>query len=379
MATRKQWAALVRETAESVESDDVRGLYTVDWREAASALTAEHRAEIDGERRGFVRGLRVLNAFLFGLTRRLAPRRRLVFAFALLLVVWSLLRLVGERDVEVQAPGSLVFLLIAAVLLVLLLGAELVDKLRFRDELVLARELQADLVPQELPEVPGWELGAYNRVANTVGGDLYEFTPLPDGRLSVLFGDASGHGMAAGLVMAVAHTAYRAQVDADPAPLAVSVALNRLLCRTGTCRPAGPRSFFAGVSLLVSPDGSFSAVVSGHPPVLKVDASGRIVERVGKGSYPLGVKPQLNAAVEVGSLLPGEALVLHSDGLPEARNAAGLELGDARIAATLASAAGLPARSQVAALCAELGSFLGRSVPEDDVSIAVVRRRPLAA
>ena len=65
----------------------------------------------------------------------------------------------------------------------------------------MARQLQAELVPQSLPAIPGFELGAFNRVANTVGGDLYEFHPLENGGLAVLFGDASGHGMAAGLVI----------------------------------------------------------------------------------------------------------------------------------------------------------------------------------
>lgn len=374
MATGKEWKSLVRETADSVGSDDVRGLYSVDWRDATAALTAEHRGAIDAEKRRWVRPFRVASAFLYGLTRRLAPRRRLLFAFSVLLILWSVLRLLGEGDSVEKAPGSVVLLLVASLLLVFLLGMELVDKLRFRDELVLARELQADLVPDVLPDASPFELGAHNRVANTVGGDLYEFTPLPGGRLSVLFGDASGHGMAAGLVMAVAHTAYRAQVDLDPEPLAVAVSLNRLLCRTGTCRAAGPRSFFAGVTLLVEPDGSFSAVVSGNPPILVLAPDGRIRDRVGKGAYPLGIRPDLKAVVETGRLEPGEALVLHSDGLPEARDTAGREFGDERIEAALLRSAGLPAGTQVAALREDLAAFLGPAVPEDDVSIAVVRR-----
>lgn len=374
MASGKEWKSLFRETADSVGSDDVRGLYTVDWREATAALTAEHRGAIEGERRRPLRSLKVANAFLYGLTSRLAPRRRLLFAFSVLLILWSLFRLLGEGDPAEKAPGSVVLLLVASLLLVFLVGMELVDKLRFRDELVLARELQADLVPQELPAAPPFELGAYNRVANTVGGDLYEFTPLPGGRLSVLFGDASGHGMAAGLVMAVAHTAYRAQVDLDPDPIAVANALNRLLCRTGSCRAAGPRSFFAGVTLLVEPDGSFSAVVSGNPPVLLLGTDGRVRDRIGKGAYPLGVRPDLKAVLETGRLGPGESLVLHSDGLPEARNPSGEEFGDARVEAVLSRSAGRPAREQVEALCADLKAFLGPAVPEDDVSIAVVTR-----
>src|SRR6266536_31655 len=104
----------------------------------------------------------------------------------------------------------------------------------------LARDLQAHLLPASPPQTEEYAIAAFNRIANTVGGDIYDFVPLPDGRLAVLFGDASGHGMAAGLVMAVAHAAFRTQLDIDPCPAAIVNALNRILCRTG-----GPRSFFA--------------------------------------------------------------------------------------------------------------------------------------
>src|SRR4029450_14034276 len=85
--------------------------------------------------------------------------------------------------------------------------------------------------------------------------------PLPDGRLAVFFGDASGHGMAAGLLMAVAHAAFRTPLDVDPSPPAVFATLNRILCRTGSSR-----AFFGCVYFLLSPDGSFVASVAGHPP-----------------------------------------------------------------------------------------------------------------
>jgi hypothetical protein len=117
---------------------------------------------------------------------------------------------------------------------------ELVDKLHFKDELVMARDLQAQLVPRVVPEIGFFELGAFNRIANTVGGDLYAFEPLPDGRLAVLFGDASGHGMAAGLVMAVTHAVFRTQLPVDPSPAMMIASLNRVLCETGNARSFFP-------------------------------------------------------------------------------------------------------------------------------------------
>lgn len=374
MGTRRAWADLARETIENLDSRDVADLYTVEWAEAREVLLSEHSDAIERERPGFRRGVLKASALLHGLVRRLSPVRRLVVLFVLLGALVSLVKLVG-RGWPSDASGTVLSLLLCLFLLLVLLGLELVDKLRFRDELVLARQLQAELVPTSPPVVPGWELGAFNRVANTVGGDIYEFQPLPDGRLAVLFGDASGHGMAAGLVMAVAHTAWRLQVERDASPAAVLATLNRILCRTGSCRVAGPRQFFAGVAILLGPDGSFEVAVAGHPPMLRVDGRGAVVERFGRGAYPLGIKVRQSWVVETGAVGPGESLVLHSDGLPEARNALGQEFGDERVLSVLARTAGRGAAEVVAALSGEVLSFLGRTPIGDDVSIAVLKRR----
>jgi serine phosphatase RsbU (regulator of sigma subunit) len=366
------------------------GLYAREWRNAREKLTAEEREEAGPaarrrHRRGrlfipFFRFLRSANAVLFGLSRRLAPTRRVLFGAALLLIFLSIQGPAVSRTSRKMGDGirrtsefKLYFdngLLLASItLLTLLLAMELVDKINFRDELELARDLQSSLIPKILPSPPGYEIGAHNRIANTVGGDIYDFVVLPDGRFAVLFGDASGHGMTAGLVMAVAHAAFRTQLDTDPAPEAMFAALNRILCRTG-----GPRAFFGCVYLLLSPDGSYTGSVAGHPPVLRIGRNGEILDRVGTGAYPLGVKAPLAWATQSGRVEPGEMLLLHSDGLTEARDASGSEYGDARVEASVRRADALPAPDFVAALAKDLMDFCVRETPEDDVSIAAIRR-----
>jgi len=370
MPSRAEWADLVTETFDALDMDDVHELYQVEWQKAERVLLADHQDQIERHRKRWRRSLARANAILYGLSRRLAPSRRLPFAAALVLVLFAVLWLLTSESWPRQALWAFWVLVAAAVLLVLLLGMELVDKIHFRDELLMARDLQAHLVPKNLPGTPDYEMGGFNRVANTVGGDLYDAVVLPDGRLAVLFGDASGHGMAAGLVMAVAHAAFRAQLPVDPAPEAVAQTLNRILCGVGATR-----SFFAGVTLLLSPGGSFRAVVAGHPPILKLDGAGRITSRLGTGAYPFGIKPDRAWTALEGDLAPGESLLLHSDGLPEARDAQGREFGDARVEAVLARKGGATAPGLVGALSSDLAEFLGRQAPEDDVSIAAVRRR----
>ncbi len=378
MPRGKDWIELVRSTFRSVGREEMSGLYAREWRHAKEKLTAEDREEIEREPRRIKRFLKSANAVLFGLSRRLAPARRVAFGAALLMILFSFqwkwsdhterTRSGHRRTTEYRVSLDSGFLLASITLLTLLLGMELVDKINFRDELELARELQSSLIPKTLPAPPGFELGAFNRIANMVGGDIYDFVLLPDGRLAVLFGDASGHGMTAGLVMAVAHAAFRTQLETDPAPEAMFATLNRILCRTG-----GPRAFFGCVYLLLSPDGSFTGSVAGHPPVLRLDGTGAVRERIGKGAYPLGVKAPLSWKVERGTIEPGQALLLHSDGLSEARDPAGNEFGDARIEAAIRRAAPRPAPDLVASLAGDVMAFCGGEAPEDDVSIAAIR------
>lgn len=370
MPTGHDWARLARETFHAVDRQDVTDLYHVEWRGAANALIGDEAEAIAAERSGLKRFFRRANAALFGLTRRLTPTRRILFALALLFILMGNI-LIRDSDrttitIDVHWIGFLI--------LVFLLGMELVDKIQFRSELEMARDLQADLLPRTLPAVPGFEMGAHNRIANTVGGDLYDVEPLDGGGMAVLFGDASGHGMTAGLVMAVTHAAFRAQLPVDPAPAAIFETVNRILCRSGACRTAGPRQYFAGVAFLLDPNGAYRAVVAGHPAIVRISADGTVAGRIGTGSYPAGVRESTRWSEETGTLLPGETLLFYSDGLYENRDATGVPFGEERVMAVVRRKAGAPAAALVAGLASELSLFLGRQAPEDDVSILAIRR-----
>jgi hypothetical protein len=378
MPSGRDWIELVRSTFHAVGRQDLSGLYALDWPQAKEKLTAGYGEELDRPGGRVKRFLRTANAVLFGLSKRLAPARRVLFGGVLLCILLSIQGPVefstervsgGVRRVSQYGLYFDNFLLWAALVLMgLLLAMELVDKINYRDELELARELQASLIPRQLPRPPALEIAAHNEIANMVGGDIYDFVPLADGRLAVLFGDASGHGMTAGLVMAVAHAAFRTQLDVDAAPGPMLAAMNRILCRTGTSR-----AFFGGVYLLISPDGAFAGSVAGHPPVLRVARDGTLLGRIGKGAYPLGIKTELSWEIESGRLGAGELLLLCSDGVTEAHDAGGNEFGEGRLTAALPRVASLSAPGIVEAIASDVRQFRGRKSPEDDVSIAALR------
>lgn len=368
MARLRDWLDLGKKTFQSLSPNDVTGLYVFEWPETKRMLIADHRAAIEDEPRRFRRWIRTLSAIFYGLAKRLAPHRRILFVvsqiafFACLISIFS----------NMVNPPVWVFVEITATFLMMtaLLAMELIDKIKIRDELVLARELQASLIPKTPPQSPTYDIAAFNHIANTVGGDIYDFVPLPDGRLAVLFGDASGHGMAAGLVMAVAHAAFRTQLDVDASPASITASLNRILCRTG-----GPRSFFASCYVLFSPNGEFVATLAGHPPIVKMDANGKVVERITRGAYPLGVKEGLVWEELRGSLAPGERLLLHSDGLTEARDVNDREFGDEFVDTIASRDSTASAASLVDTLVAEWRFFTAGKTADDDVSLAVIARR----
>ena len=368
MALLRDWLDLGKSTVNSLKPNDVTNFYALEWPEAQKILMAEHRTSIDADPRRVRRWIRTVSAVFYGLAKRLAPHRRALFGLSFLAFFLCLVSIFHAM----AHPPFWTFVEIAAAFLVMtvLLAMELIDKVKYRDELQLARDLQASLIPKQMPDSDHWDIAAFNRIANTVGGDIYDFVPLPDGRIAVLFGDASGHGMAAGLVMAVAHAAFRTQLEVDPSAGSIMASLNRILCRTG-----GTRSFFSCCYILLSPDGTYAATVAGHPSILRIDPAGQTTDRLGRGAYPLGVKAGLSWETVTGALGRGARLLLHSDGLTEARNALEHEFGDHYVEVIAAWHPEGTATNLVESLVSEWQMFMGHLPPDDDVSIAVVRRR----
>lgn len=354
----------VRKYAGGVRSSDLQRLFEREAPDIYPVLTRDLEPPV--ERRGLRRFLHHATRFFLGLSYQLSPLRRILFAAALVMAVAGSFEadLGGDR---VGITLSAEYLLSIA-LLVLLLALELVDRIRVRDELEVARELQRELLPQEPPSVPGYRCAFAYRTANEIGGDYYDLRHVADGRVAVVAGDASGHGIAAGLVMVIAHSTLGLALDLDPSPRAVADLLNRVLARTG-----GPRAFMTLFYGLLDPDsGRMEYVCAGHPFPLLRRADGTI-EELGQGALPVGLRPGLAVTPQEVRLSPGDLLLIYSDGLPEALSARRDEsFGFSRIPGLLA-VGGTPEEVRERVL-AELERFLHGEIPGDDVSLVVLGR-----
>ena len=108
--------------------------------------------------------------------------------------------------------------------------AEAATRQRFEQELEVARLIQQNFLPKELPDLPGWQIAAYYRPAREVGGDFYDVIPLPDGRVGFVVGDVTDKGVPAALVMSATRSVLRASAQRLIEPGAVLERVNEHLC-----------------------------------------------------------------------------------------------------------------------------------------------------
>lgn len=354
----------VRSSTAGLDGGELQRLFDREAPRAYGVVTRDHDRGEEPEK-ALWRFLYRARILLLGLSYKLSPPRRLIFAMCIVLALW------GMTDVDLDhTPTIRVALLSLASVagLIFLLVLELADRVVVRDELEVARQLQRELLPSEGPAVAGWDVAFSYRTANTIGGDYYDFLPLEDGRLAVVMGDASGHGIAAGLVMAIANSALKLGFDQDPDPVTVSRLVNRALCRTG-----GSRAFmtlFCGV--LEPASGRLGFVCAGHPYPLLRRAAGEVLE-LGTGSLPLGIRFDREMTAEQVRIEPGDTLVLFTDGVFETLDGAGESFGFERLTAALAP--GGSSREVHDRVIQQVDAFRGDEPLYDDCSLVVMRRQ----
>jgi hypothetical protein len=361
----------VRDYTAGLNTREFRRLFDHDAAHAYAVLTREHSQE--PEPRGIGRWLYRARLAFMGLSYKLTPARRLLFALSLIFFCAGFIQkptiVYRGATVLVSLDFSPFWFAASVASLVYLLALELVDRIRVRDELEVARELQADLLPQEVASVPAYTFAHSYRTANEVGGDYYDITPLADGRIALMMGDASGHGMAAGLVMAIANATLKTSLDLDPSPERVVPLLNRTLCRTGT-----KRTFMSVFYALLQPDlGILEYVCAGHPYPFLRRASGEI-EELGQGGLPLGLRDPLSIKCHKVAMRPGDLLVMYTDGLAEAVDLKGQAFGYDGIRDLLRTG-GLP-KTVHDRILAAFDRHVGEEPLRDDLTLLLMARMP---
>jgi len=241
-------------------------------------------------------------------------------------------------------------------------------------DLDLAYQVQAALLPKQGPISRSWVAAHHYEPAGSVSGDYLDILVSDASTDAFLFlvGDVTGKGVAASILMSNLHAIFRT-LSRTPTPLGrLLEQANRLFCEGTTSR------YFATIVCgQVAPDGSIEFATAGHPPALLLSASG--VQTIDASGVPLGMFCSSTYRSAYRTIEPGDTLVLYSDGLTEARNAADHEYGLDRLAALVS---GLRADSPdriVEAVVRDLKAFRGASSKLDDLTLLVLQRsRPAA-
>jgi sigma-B regulation protein RsbU (phosphoserine phosphatase) len=189
-------------------------------------------------------------------------------------------------------------------------------------ELNRAREIQTDLLPKTLPQVPGIELAGAWQPARAVGGDYFDVIRLDDSRLGICIGDVSGKGITAALLMANLQAAFRAFATPEAKPSAVCSKLNEFVC--GNVAPGKFITFF--YAILDVGKRTLTYENAGHCAGLLVKTGGQTEHMRGQGGV-LGVDPDWTYADCTLALSAGDRLLFFTDGVTEAENQQEEEFG----------------------------------------------------
>lgn len=249
--------------------------------------------------------------------------------------------------------------------------AEAATRQRFEQELEVARLIQQNFLPKELPDLPGWQGAAYYRPAREVGGDFYDVIPLPDGRVAFVVGDVTDKGVPAALVMSATRSVLRASAQRLIEPGEVLERVNEHLC------PDMPEKMFVTClyGVLDPASGLLRFANAGHDlPYVKT--AGGVVELRARG-MPLGLMPGMLYEEKEAVLEPGQSVLLHSDGVVEAHDPDRQMFGFPRLKETVAQAPG--GQELIDRVLSDLEAFVGPGAEQEDDVTMVTLQRSLAA
>ncbi len=223
----------------------------------------------------------------------------------------------------------------------------------------------------KLPEIPGLEIAAVYKPCEHVGGDFYDLFIVGRYRLGIVIGDVSGHGVEAALIMAAAKKALQIHGQGAMSPKETLLAVNNSI------KPEMPQGTFVSLYFAIFDlkEQTLTSARAGHCPMLV--ANNGALKQIAPNGMVLGMANNemfaKSLAEETITVMPGDTLLLYTDGVSETANAAKEEFGEERIGESLKKFSNFSAKEAAEKIEAEISAFRGDAPPDDDVTLLALR------
>lgn len=285
----------------------------------------------------------------------------------------SLIQPWDRKSLEALFPGILT---LASQIASALRRAELYDQTleyqKVNQELALAGRIQASFLPNRMPDLPGWQLAVTLLPARATSGDFFDFIPLPGRKLGIVIADVADKGIGPALYMALSRTlirTYASQFEDDPA-LVLRETNKRILS------DARANLFVTAFYGVLDPTtGKLTYANAGHnPPYLLSQISNTTFEALIKTGIPIGIDEDATWEQNQLSILPGELLILYTDGVTEAQNGSSEFFNEDLLLEAAESRLGMSAHEVQVGILEAVQNFVGDSPQSDDITLMILAR-----
>ncbi len=249
------------------------------------------------------------------------------------------------------------------------------EQKKMEHQLAIAREIQENLMPKKMLMVPGYDVGAFYRPSQEVGGDYYDFIEIDENHAGLIVADVSGKGVPGAIVMSMALAFIREEVDRtrNTSPMATLIRANKMLAQNIK------KGMFVTALYCILDKGAHELKVAsaGHNPLIVWRAKKGEIQLVNPKGIALGFDkgPVFERTVEEGrvALDHGDRIVAYTDGAVESMNAAHEEFGDKRFHQLVREVASRDANQALNLIVKALDEHKGEAPQHDDITLVMLR------
>jgi len=233
-------------------------------------------------------------------------------------------------------------------------------------ELEEARQLQLSMLPKQLPQLPHLDIAVYMQTATEVGGDYYDFSLKTDGSLNIALGDATGHGMKAGIMVSSMKSIFSTNSP--------KMELEDFFATANSgVKSMQLKHLMMGFTMFNIQKNKFKLINAGMPPVYLFRKKSGTVEEITEHSMPIGAMKHSKYNITDDALEKGDVLLLMSDGMPELQNEKGQMYGYERIRDGFEKVAQENSEKIISYLKEEASAWVNDKDPDDDVTFVVLK------